>query len=191
MHTTGTSALRPKQRLPACPATPEVGMCGKSPYGILTMPWRVSANPPRPLPRTTPTIGEGPEIRFRTANTQSSRRAPIDDGGDCEIGGMVPLFRPGARSTLREFFDESLADQSRRVPAHVSGVARDFAYQRRADEAVLRASRQEHGVHRRLEIGVGVGDLELVLEVRRRAKAAHDDASALALTKVDEEPFES
>ena len=59
-------------------------------------------------------------------------------------------------------------------------MARNLADERGADEPVLRARRQEHRVDVGLEVGVGVGDLQLVLEVRRGAQAAHDDARLLA-----------
>ncbi len=36
------------------------------------------------------------------------------------------------------------------------------------------------------EVGVGVGDLQLVLEVRRRPQPADDDPRLLALAEVDE-----
>src|SRR5258708_20348243 len=87
MQTTGVPAKRPKHRFPACPATAGAVMCGRSPYGIFTRPSRVSAKSPRPLPRTTPTLG-WIGTRFLTAKTQSSRRAAIDEGGDCDIEVM-------------------------------------------------------------------------------------------------------
>ncbi len=69
-------------------------MWGSSRYGILMQPSRASAKDPIPLPRTTPTAGSA-AIRFLMAKTQSSRRAAIEEGGDCEMGGIRGEFYQG------------------------------------------------------------------------------------------------
>src|SRR5690349_3673881 len=90
------------------------------------------------------------------------------------------------RELLRERFEHGL----RRVAADVAAVRRDLADERRADEAVVRARREEDGVDLRREVGVRVGDLELVLEVGGDTQATDDDAGALLHAVLDEEAVE-
>src|ERR1019366_3784311 len=163
-------------------------MCGSSRYGIFTRFSSESAKSPRPLPRTRPTLGSR-ATRLRTANTQSSRRADTDDGGDWELGAMTRAY-PTSVALPVELLDERFADEARRVARGIAAVARDLAHERRADEPVHRAGRQEHGVDLGPEVGVGVRDLQFILEVGRGPQPAHDDARLLGFAVVDEEAVE-
>ena len=82
---------------------------------------------------------------------------------------------------------EGGAHHRRCITRHVAAVAGDLAHQRRRDEAVIRASRQEDGVEFRLQVSVGVRNLQLVLEVRPHTQAAYDDARANSLAVIDEQ----
>src|SRR5258708_1575599 len=96
----------------------------------------------------------------------------------------------GASGFSTELAVEGLADDGGRISAHVPSVARDLAHQRRADKAVLLSRRQEDGINIRLEIGVCVGDLQLVFEVGRSAQPSDDNPRTLLFAEVDEEPVE-
>src|ERR1019366_4338320 len=146
-------------------------MCGSSRYGIFTRFSSESAKSPRPLPRTRPTLGSR-STRLRTANTQSSRRADTGDRGDWEVGAMTRA-NPTSVALPVELLDERFADEARRVARGIAAVARDLAHERRADEPVHRAGRQEHGV-----------------ELGRAPQPAHDDARLLGFAVVDEEAVE-
>src|ERR1035438_10526208 len=163
-------------------------MCGSSRYGIFTRFSSESAKSPRPLPRTRPPLGSR-STRLRTANTQSSRRGDTDDGGDWELGAMTRAY-PTSVALPVELLDERFADEARRVARGIAAVARDLAHERRADEPVHRAGRQEHGVDLGPEVGVGVRDLQFILEVGRGPQPAHDDARLLGFAVVDEEAVE-
>ncbi len=49
---------------------------------------------------------------------------------------------------------------------------------------------EEHGVDVRCEPPIHDRELELVLEVRERAQAAHEDRRVVAAAEVDDEPVE-
>ncbi len=89
-----------------------------------------------------------------------------------------------------EAIAERVADDGRRVPADVAAVAGNLSDEGRRDESVLRARRQEDRVDLRAEVGVGVGDLELVLEIGRSAQPSHDDARSFSPAVLDEEAVE-
>src|ERR1700733_2530940 len=110
MHTTGTPEEKPKHRFPACPTTADDGMWGRSRYGIFTRSVRVPANAPSPLPRTTPTRGSM-VTRLRMANTQSSRRAAIDEGGAVEMGGMASEHSPAHMHSGQWTWDHDVLGQ--------------------------------------------------------------------------------
>ncbi len=86
MTTTGTPSNVPSTRAPAWPIVRATGQPGIPSYGISTASSTASANPPRPLPSTTPTAGNA-SCRARTAATAASRSARS--------------ARPGSGSTAR------------------------------------------------------------------------------------------
>ena len=71
---------------------------------------------------------------------------------------------------------------------HVAAVERDLAHQCRRDEGELLQRRHEHVVDVAREVAAHVGELELELEVRHRAQAAHHDTAALLARELDGEP---
>lgn len=100
------------------------------------------------------------------------------------------LVARGLDRSALEAIAKRVANDGRSIPADVSAMAGNLPDEGGRDEAVLRARREKDRVDLRAEVGVGVGNLELVLEVGRSAQAAHDDPRAFAPAVLDEEAVE-
>ena len=109
---------------------------------------------------------------FESEDRSRSRRHFLEQPKQSQRCPSSILF--SASCVLRKRRDHDLG----RIPRHVSAVDRDVAHERRRNEAVVRARRQEDGVDLRHQVGVGVRDLQLVFEVGCGAQTADDDARA-------------
>ena len=142
---TGTPPNVPRTSVPACPMAVATGQPGMSSYGISTVSSSASANPPRPLPSTTPTAGV-PSARARiaaTAASSSSFMARRYTRSPCPgVGFSSPVSRLSWRVEPPVAPRWSRARKSRRRPrsssmharARSSGRARAYAAADRVDD---------------------------------------------------------
>jgi formamidopyrimidine-DNA glycosylase len=94
------------------------------------------------------------------------------------VPALPALGGPAARA-------QRLGDDRMDELGDVAPEQGDFAHQRRRDEGELLLRGHEHVVHVPRQVAAHVGELELELEVRNRAQAAHHDAAALLACEVD------
>src|SRR3990172_7775731 len=74
--------------------------------------------------------------------------------------------------------------------AHVAAERGDLLDQARAEIGVLERGHEEDRVHARRQLAVGVGHLQLGLEVAHRAQPAHDEPRSQASAEVDRQAVE-
>ena len=178
----GHAPTRPKQRLPACPCDRRRGHVRQVAVGDLD--------------EVVEAIGEGAQPAAQHHPDDRLDADPLADGEDAVVeesgdgGGRRSARWTWAISARLQLVDESLADEAGGIAGDVAAVAGDLADEGGADEAVLGAGGQEDRVDVGLQVGVRVGDLQLVLEVRGGAQPAHDDACLLVLAELDEQTVE-
>src|SRR3989442_2820050 len=124
----------------------------------------------------TASVDDGASVFSRSASTKTP---PGDMGGALS----PPLFQ-------WKSFGEALLHDRWNHARHRRPEARDLFDQPRRDVRVLLVRHEEHRLDGRPQLAVHERHLELVLEVRHGADAAHDAVGALAGDEVDEEPVE-
>src|SRR5437764_12093358 len=119
--------------------------------------------------------------------------ASVEDGASVfkRSASTVALLRRRPAPLLEgELLRQPLLDDRRHHPRDRRAEAGDFLDEARGDVRVLLVRHEEHRLDGRPELPVHERHLELVLEVRDGADAAHDAVGALAGDQVDEEPVE-
>ena len=105
------------------------------------------------------------ESEYRTS------RHGCDGAGNTRVQEPLLLAQLGGDQRMDELRD-------------VSAVDGDLADQRRGDERELLLRREEHGLEVPRQVARHVGQLELELEIRHRAQAAHHDLDIVLARKV-------
>src|SRR3990172_10845557 len=91
---------------------------------------------------------------------------------------------------LSDFRGEALGDVRGNELADIAAEDRNFAHQGRRNEQELLGRRKENRFDLGIQVAVHAGELELVLEVRHYAQAAHHDLGVVLAREIHEQPGE-